>query len=75
MHKYLPIIPFLIFATFQLFAQENYQSGYIIKNNGDTIRGEIDNKYWRKSPDQISFKQAGSTKIAYEPKDIHAFRV
>lgn len=38
------------------FCQENYQAGYIIRLNGDTLQGLINYRGWVQNPKKISFK-------------------
>lgn len=45
-----------IFHSGKILAQENFQPGYILQNNGDTVYGSIDYRNWEKSPDRILFK-------------------
>lgn len=39
-----------------IFAQANYHAGYVIKTNGDTLKGYIDYQEWNLSPHSIDFK-------------------
>jgi len=39
-----------------VFAQSNYHEGYILKNNGDTVKGFINYREWERSPKEIDFK-------------------
>lgn len=58
-----------------LFAQSNYQKGYLIKNNGDTVKGLVNVREWTLSPKYIEFKSSledkNSTK--FYPQDIRGF--
>lgn len=68
----------LIFSAFlcPLFsmAQANYQPGYIIKMNGDTVKGYIDMREWNSNPNAISFKKAlNAVTENYTPTDILSF--
>ena len=60
-----------------LFAQSNYQSGYVIKNNGDTLRGFIDTREWTVSPKFIKFKTTNDDNkfIEFYPNTINGFKV
>ncbi|MGV3509806.1 MAG: hypothetical protein ACO1N7_11000 [Sphingobacteriaceae bacterium] len=42
------------------FSQSNYKSGYIIKTNGDTLKGLINYKEWQHSPKSIKFRLGAS---------------
>lgn len=50
----------LLVATLNSNAQ-NFLSGYIIKSNGDSVRGQINYKNWERNPKTISFHSANST--------------
>src|SRR5476649_1116056 len=39
-----------------VLAQANYQEGYILKNNGDTVKGYINYQEWEYSPLKVEFK-------------------
>src|SRR5688572_12361665 len=68
---------FVIFLTtcfIQLVAQGNYQPGFVVENNGDTVKGSIDYKRWDRSPTKITFKSVTQS-IVYSPLDIKSFTV
>ncbi|MCD8740651.1 hypothetical protein LT679_08575 [Mucilaginibacter roseus] len=56
-------------------AQSNYREGYVIQNNGDTVKGYINVKEWDTNPQSISFKKSvadkGETK--YTPLTVKSF--
>ena len=58
----------------QLVAQNNYQPGFVVENNGDTVKGSIDYKRWDRSPTKIAFKSVTQSKV-YAPLDIKSFQV
>jgi hypothetical protein len=61
--KNLTLITFIIlFTPLLLLAQSNYKPGYVIKLNGDTVRGYIDYREWDATPIKIYFKQSLSNK-------------
>lgn len=67
---------FMIFIVQIAYSQENYQPGYVINLEGDTLKGVIDNEFWTNNPTKISFKSNKNVrKIIYEPKDILGFGV
>ncbi|HVW12413.1 MAG TPA: outer membrane beta-barrel protein [Mucilaginibacter sp.] len=73
-------ISYLLLALFlPLFAssQSNYKPGYVVKLNGDTVRGFIDYREWEFNPDAISFKQSIADEAAktYGVNDIKYFNV
>ncbi|TKG93784.1 hypothetical protein EYV94_16195 [Puteibacter caeruleilacunae] len=58
------------------FSQENYVDGYIVKLNGDTIKGLIDFRDWENNPNKISFKSTISdTPQLLTPMNINEFGV
>jgi len=68
---------FVIFLTasfLQSVAQSNYQTGFVVTNNGDTLDGSIDYKRWDRSPGRISFKTSSESKV-YAPLDVKSFMV
>ena len=63
-----------IFTTVTM-AQTNPKPGYVIKNNGDTIRGNIDFRTNEKLSKQCVFwADGGSGGMTYKPGDIEGFR-
>jgi hypothetical protein len=67
----LTIVPFI------LFAQTNYHPGYIIKSNGDTVKGYIDQREWSESPKSINFKTSkdGQEIQQFDPQNIKGFGI
>ena len=58
------------------FGQQNLQPGYIILNDGDTLRGFIDYKEWHKNPSEISFGTAlNKPTNSYSTDEIVYFEV
>ena len=56
-------------------AQTNLKPGYVITNNGDTIRGNIDFRSNEKLSKQCDFwANGGDVKTTYKPGDIEGFR-
>ena len=63
-----------IFATTTM-AQTNPKPGYVITNNGDTIRGNVDFRTNEKLSKQYVFwADGGSGGMTYKPGDIEGFR-
>ncbi len=59
-----------------VFSQENFVPGYLIRLNGDTLRGFVDYRNWSSNPDQIFFRQSpGAPKSAFTPLSILGFSV
>lgn len=50
-----------LFYSFCL-AQSNYQKGFIVNTNGDTLSGLINYKEWYKTPRRFSFKRSAGDK-------------
>ncbi|RVU00446.1 hypothetical protein EOD41_13295 [Mucilaginibacter limnophilus] len=65
----------VVFLPFITNAQSNYQEGYIIKNNGDSIQGQINVRDWLYNPQSIEFKQAGevTNTVSLSANDIKKF--
>ena len=71
------IILFAIFAFSAAIAmaQTNPKPGYVITNNGDTIRGIIDFRTNERLSRQCDFwANGGAVKTTYKPGDIEGFR-
>src|ERR1700749_4494076 len=69
---------FALFVVFPavIFAQSNYHPGYVIKNNGDTLKGLVNYREWAYSPLSIEFKTAASSSvIEFNPRSIKAFQI
>ena len=59
-----------------LSAQENFNKGYIVSHNKDTIHGLIDYRNWKTNPEYIKFKNNnGEQEKALRPNDILEFSV
>jgi len=68
-------IVFFAFSTTMTMAQTNPKPGYVIKNNGDTIRGNVDFRTNEKLSKQCVFwADGGSGGMTYKPGDIEGFR-
>lgn len=69
----LMVIP--CFNTYSLHNQE-FQEGYIINVQKDTLRGKIEYKNWNSNPEYIHFQAFNSEQIAtLRPDDILGFSV
>jgi hypothetical protein len=53
--QFLPIV-LLLFMNFHLEAQGNFKKGMIITNEGDTLKGYINDRSWDVNPEKIYFK-------------------
>ncbi|HRO45398.1 hypothetical protein [Agriterribacter sp.] len=65
------------FIAISAFGQNNNKKGYVVENNGDTLRGWINYKNWRKNPQQILFKKDSLTDnvAKFGPDDIICFEI
>ncbi len=74
--KYILIILITI-LPFSVFAQSNYYPGYVLKNNGDTLKGYIDYHEWTRSPKSINFRAVKTDKVTehFDPQSIKGFKV
>lgn len=63
--------------AFQLaYSQENYISGFVVKNDADTLHGFVDYRNWKNNPDIIRFKSnIDDEPISLNPMDITEFQV
>jgi len=70
-------IALLIALPSVLFAQSNYQPGYVVKTNGDTLKGYIDYREWARTPKSIQFKakEADKNIQEFDPNTIKAFEI
>lgn len=71
---------FILFAgiclTSLCFSQDNYLPGFVIRNNGDTLKGFIDYRNWRVNPKEINFKSTiDSNPTSFIPINIKEFSV
>jgi len=63
--------------SFTSVAQSNYQSGYVIKLSGDTVKGFINYKEWVNSPQFIDFKTTETQGKAnrFTPDMLQSFEI
>jgi hypothetical protein len=62
----LNIIVLLFLCPLFCLAQSNYHGGYVLKNNGDTLKGYINYREWSQSPRSIDFKMNKNDRKAME---------
>lgn len=74
--KLLYIALLLTFPSF-LFAQSNYHEGYVLKNNGDTLKGYVDYREWAQNPKSIDFKinKGDNQPLKFTPANIKGFQI
>jgi hypothetical protein len=67
----------LIVLPSVIFAQSNYHEGYVVKNNGDTLRGYINYREWGQNPVSIDFKKNKEEKqtLQFNPQTIKGFQI
>ena len=67
----------LIVCSVTVFAQSNYHEGYVIKLNGDTLKGYIDYREWSLSPTSIDFKSNKDDKVSqqFDPTNTKKFEI
>jgi len=76
MKHLLPAFLILFSLTFTSQAQNEYQPGYIIKNDGQKISCLIYNEDWRSTPTSIAYKlNVNSQKLDGPIKDIKQFEI
>ena len=69
--RFLLLAGFL-FYTFQTLAQ-TYEPGLLVRSNGDTLRGEIENSFWVEPPAFIRFRTApDSPSQLFQPRQLRA---
>ena len=73
----LSLIVLFIALPLSIFAQSNYHSGYVVKNNGDTLKGYIDYREWERTPKSIQFKvqQTDKNILEFDPQTIKSFEI
>jgi len=71
------LIFLVILLPFSVFAQSNYYAGYVIKSNGDTLKGYIDYHEWAVSPRSINFKinKADRNIQLFDPLTVTGFQI
>lgn len=75
MKSYLTVL-FVIISS-ALCAQSNYHPGYVLKNNGDTLKGFINYREWHQNPKLIDFKVNKTDKevLIFNPQSIREFQI
>lgn len=74
--KHALLLGMLLFGCLFSFAQRNLQDGFVVLNNGDTLKGFINYREWYKNPASIMFSTAkGSGMQRYKLQDITCFAV
>lgn len=76
--KLIPVSLYLLFVSISISAtaQKNLIDGYIVKRDGDSLRGQIDYRDWGANPSYIDFFEKGSGKsVEFSAEDLRAFGV
>jgi hypothetical protein len=70
-------IALLIALPAIVLAQSNYHEGYVLKNNGDTLKGYINYREWAYSPLSVEFKPNKNSDevLQFNPQTIKGFQV
>ncbi len=69
-------IALLIAFPAVIFAQQNYHEGFVVKNNGDTLKGYINYREWIYSPTSIEFKPGNGNDVTkFAPETIKGFQI
>src|SRR6185437_6718177 len=72
------LFAFLIsILPFAVSAQSNYHAGYVLKNNGDTLKGFINYHEWTTSPHSVDFRvnKNGEETQHFDPQTIKGFGI
>lgn len=70
--KKIVLVCFTIVFSLCAFAQENFQEGYVVMANGDTLKGRVNNLLWSESPGTITFSGTNGV-TRYRPEDLLGF--
>jgi len=67
----------LVALSSAVFAQSNYHEGYVVKNNGDTLKGFINYREWEQCPVSIDFKasKTDNHSLKFNPHTIKEFQI
>ncbi|MGI4873763.1 MAG: hypothetical protein ACRYFX_21600 [Janthinobacterium lividum] len=66
------LLPALYFFT-RLAAAQTYEPGLLVRSNGDTLRGEIENGFWVEPPTFIRYRPAASSESQlFKPDQLRA---
>lgn len=65
----------LLVSALALSAQKDFQPGYVITNEGDTLKGEIDYRGDKVMASTCKFKSGSGELSVYSPYDIHSYRI
>lgn len=71
------LIILLVTLPTVIFAQTNFHQGYVVKSNGDTVKGYIDYREWSESPLSVDFKATKADQLTqhFDPTTARGFGV
>lgn len=71
------LITLVVVLPITIFAQSNYQPGYVVKTNGDTVKGYIDYREWDRTPKTVQFKiNKGDKNVSdWDPQSVKSFGI
>ena len=69
--RLLLLLPALLSAA--LAHAQTFEPGLLVRANGDTLRGEVENAFWVEAPEFIRFRPApGSASQLFQPRQLRA---
>ncbi|MDT3404134.1 hypothetical protein [Mucilaginibacter terrae] len=71
------LVALLLALPAAIYAQSNFKPAYILKLNGDTLKGYINYREWNITPENIEFKPSLSSKsiTKFQPSQISGFGI
>jgi hypothetical protein len=71
------LIILLVALPTVIFAQTNFHKGYVVKNNGDTVKGYVDYREWGQNPLSINFRVNKNDQQTqqFTPSSIKSFQI
>lgn len=70
--RFLCFLPAFLFFTLGAHAQA-YEPGLLVKSNGDTVRGQVENRFWTEPPAFIRFRVTpASAPQQFQPRQLRA---
>ncbi|MBU6122563.1 hypothetical protein [Hymenobacter siberiensis] len=73
LQRLLLLLAFALSYTFQTQAQA-FEPGMLVRANGDTLRGEIENSFWVEPPTAVRFRHsAESPTEIFKPRQLRSF--
>jgi hypothetical protein len=64
-----------LFLVVTSYGQTNFSETILYKNNGDSLKGQIDYRNWKLNPGTILFYQDGNAPQEFKPTDLKGFYV